>query len=122
MVNWRDRDQQLSFIGLDGLDVESLVSESGTSKFHLLLFATDLGNDISLELEYNTDLFDDARILRMLGHFETLLQAVAADPGQRLAELPLLTTPSDSRLCTTEIGRKSRGQARSLSTNSLRTR
>ena len=93
MVNWRDRDQQLSFIGLDGLDVESLVSESGTSKFDLLLFATDLGNDISLELEYNTDLFDDARILRMLGHFETLLQAVAADPGQRLAELPLLTTP-----------------------------
>ncbi len=91
MINWRDRDQQLSFIGLDGLEVESVVSESGTSKFDLLLFATDLGQDIWLELEYNADLFDEARMLRMLGHLETLLQAVAADPGQRLVELPLLT-------------------------------
>ena len=29
MLNWRDRDQQPSFIGLDGLEVESLLAESG---------------------------------------------------------------------------------------------
>jgi amino acid adenylation domain-containing protein len=98
MLNWRDKDQQLSFIGMDGAEVESLVAESGTSKFDLLLFATDLGDDIWLELEYNTDLFDQARIMRMLGHFETLLGSVAGDPGQRLAEVPLLTIPERQQI------------------------
>jgi len=91
MLIWRDRDQLLSFIGLDGLTIESLLAESRTSKFDLTLFATDCGNEIWLEMEYSTDLFDEARIARMLGHFQTLLEAVAGDPDRRLAELPLLT-------------------------------
>jgi amino acid adenylation domain-containing protein len=91
MLNWRDRDQLLSFIGLDGLVVESLLAESRTSKFDLTLFATDCGDEIWLEMEYSTDLFDDERIARMLGHFQTLLESVADDPDRRLAELPILT-------------------------------
>src|SRR5271165_2306496 len=43
MLNWRDRDQMLSFIGLDRMTVESLLAESRTSKFDLTLFATDCG-------------------------------------------------------------------------------
>jgi amino acid adenylation domain-containing protein len=92
MLNWRDRDQLLSFIGLEGLVIESLLAESGTSKFDLTLFATDCGNEIWLEMEYSTDLFDGARITRMLGHFQTLLESVAADPDGRLAELAILTS------------------------------
>jgi amino acid adenylation domain-containing protein len=98
MIIWRDREQQLSVIGLDGLQVESLVAESATSKFDLMLFATDFGDQISLELEYSTDLFDEPRILRMLGNFETLLEAVTADPGSRVAELPLLTTADRQKI------------------------
>jgi amino acid adenylation domain-containing protein len=91
MLNWRDRDQLLSFIGLEGLVIESLLAESRTSKFDLTLFATDCGNEIWLEMEYSTDLFDDARITRMLGHFQTLLESVAGNPDSRLADLPILT-------------------------------
>jgi len=91
MFNWRDQDQHLSSIGLDGLAVESLLSENRTSKFDLTLFVTDDSDEIWLEAEYNTDLFDDDRIVRMFGHYQTLLEAVAADPDQRLTELPLLT-------------------------------
>src|SRR5215213_67791 len=40
---------------------------------------------------YNTDLFEASTIARMLRHFETLLQGVAANPEARLSELPLLT-------------------------------
>ncbi len=43
MINWRDRDQQLSFIGMDGLEVESLLAESRTSKFDMILILTDGG-------------------------------------------------------------------------------
>ena len=52
---------------------------------------TDSGDDIDLEVEYSADLFDEARIVRMVGHFRTLLEAVAASPDQRLSDLPLLT-------------------------------
>ena len=57
MINWRDRDQQLSFIGMEGLVVESLLAESRTSKFDLTMMLTDDGDDIWLEMEYNTEIF-----------------------------------------------------------------
>jgi amino acid adenylation domain-containing protein len=91
MVNWRDRDQDLSFIGLEGLGVESLLAESRTSKFDLTLILTDMGEEISVETEYSTDLFDEVSVVRMSGHYQTLLEAVAAEPDRRLSELPLLT-------------------------------
>jgi amino acid adenylation domain-containing protein len=91
MLNWRDREQLLSFIGMDGLVVESLLAESRTSKFDLLLILTDGGDEIWVEIEYNTDLFDDNRIVRLVSHYQTLLEAVAGDADRPLARLPLLT-------------------------------
>jgi hypothetical protein len=92
MINWRDRELQLPFIGMEGLAVEPLLAESRTSKFDLTLFVTDGGDEIWLEMEYNTDLFDEARMARMFGHYQTLLESAAFDPGQQLAELPIMTT------------------------------
>jgi amino acid adenylation domain-containing protein len=91
MVNWRDRDQNLCFIGMEGLDIESVLVDSKISKFDLTLFLTDMGEEVWAEIEYTTDLFDPARIERMFGHYQTVLEAVAADPDQRVCELPLLT-------------------------------
>ena len=42
-------------------------------------------------MEYSTDLFDEARIERMVGHLRTLLEGAVANPEQPLATLPLLT-------------------------------
>ena len=44
-----------------------------------------------LRVEYDTDLFDNATIIRALGHYETLLEGIAAEPTSRISELPLLT-------------------------------
>jgi amino acid adenylation domain-containing protein len=89
-LNWRDRDQMLSFIGLEGLAIDSLMATAATAKFDLLLVATDIGDEIWLELEYNTDIYDRDRMSRMLGHYQTLLESVAADTTTPLAEIPLL--------------------------------
>ena len=91
MINWRDRDQHLCFIGLEGLDIESVLVDSKISKFDLTLFLTDMGEEIWVEVEYSTDLFDTESMERMFGHYQTILEAVAADPDQRVMELPLLT-------------------------------
>lgn len=59
--------------------------------------------DLTLELEdgygstlvgaikYNADLFEATTIKRMVGHFETLLNGVVANPTQQIANLPVLT-------------------------------
>jgi acyl-CoA synthetase (AMP-forming)/AMP-acid ligase II/acyl carrier protein len=98
MVNWRDRDQHLCFIGLEGLDIESVLVDSKISKFDLTLFLTDMGDEVWAEMEYSTDLFDTASVQRMFGHYQTILEAVTADPDQRVSQLPLLTDAERSQL------------------------
>ncbi|HXO20610.1 MAG TPA: amino acid adenylation domain-containing protein, partial [Thermoanaerobaculia bacterium] len=55
---------------------------------------------ITVVWEYATDLFDAATIDRMLGHYRTLLAALAEEErlGRRLSELPLLTAPEREQL------------------------
>jgi acyl-CoA synthetase (AMP-forming)/AMP-acid ligase II/acyl carrier protein len=98
MINWRDRDLQLPFIGLEGLVVEPLLAQSKTSKHDLTLFITDGGDEFWLEIEYDSDLFDEARITRMFGHYQILLESVASDPGQDLAAYPILTAEERRQL------------------------
>ena len=70
---------------------QELPIQKGTAKFDLTLSLAEVGDRICGTLEYSTDLFDDATITRMLGHFEDLVTAVAADPDTRLSRIPLLT-------------------------------
>ncbi|MBN3899617.1 MAG: amino acid adenylation domain-containing protein [Nostoc sp. NOS(2021)] len=51
----------------------------------------DSSEGISGFVIYSTDLFDDATITRMLGHFQILLSGIVANPEQRIAQLPLLS-------------------------------
>jgi len=98
MLNWRDRDDQPQFIGLPGVVTEALLAQPKIAKFDLTLTLTDTGNEILLETEYSTDLFDEERIERLTGHLRTLLEGVVADVEQRVTELPLLTAPERERL------------------------
>ena len=41
--------------------------------------------------DYNTDLFDEATILRMRGHYLALAAGALAEPGRRISELPMLS-------------------------------
>ncbi len=98
MLNWRDRDDHPQFIGFPGLITEPLLAHSKTSKFDLTINLIDAGSKITAEVEYSTDLFDANRIERLLGHLTVLLQAAAADPDQKLNELPMLTEAERQQL------------------------
>jgi amino acid adenylation domain-containing protein len=76
---------------LPDLEVTSTLLHTDTSKFDLTFFINDVGESLHMEMEYNTDLFDSGTISRMLGHFQTLLKGIVANPDQRISELPLLT-------------------------------
>lgn len=49
-------------------------------------------------VEYAADLFEEATILRLIGHFQTMLGAIIHDPDQRLSELPLLDEAEQHQL------------------------
>jgi amino acid adenylation domain-containing protein/non-ribosomal peptide synthase protein (TIGR01720 family) len=77
-------------IDLPGLELTSMEVESRTAKFDLTMMVEEAGAELAVSLEYSTDLFRAETIRRTLRHFRTLLEGIVADPGKRLAELPLL--------------------------------
>ncbi|MES1240935.1 MAG: non-ribosomal peptide synthase/polyketide synthase [Acidobacteriota bacterium] len=82
-----------------GLSVRAEEPDTGTSKFDLSLFVREVeGGTLVAELEYSSDLFDEATARRFLERFETLLGGVAADPGSRVADLPLLAATERSEV------------------------
>ncbi|MGM3308050.1 condensation domain-containing protein, partial [Anabaena sp. WFMT] len=83
---------------IPGLTLEVVPTHNQTSKFDLSLEFAQTESGLIGEIEYNTDLFDAATISRMSGHLQTLLTAVAANPDQRLLELPLLTPKEENQL------------------------
>ena len=60
------------------------------ARFDLITSVIDRGDRCTSLTEYSTDLFDEARIVRMLGHFERVLAAGTREPVTRLSALPLV--------------------------------
>jgi amino acid adenylation domain-containing protein len=65
--------------------------DNGTAKFELYLGLEEKPEGLIGRIEYRTDLFDAPTIERMIGHFQTLLEGIVANPLERISELPLLT-------------------------------
>ncbi|MSU58572.1 MAG: amino acid adenylation domain-containing protein [Pedosphaera sp.] len=57
-----------------------------------LTLAVYSGDELCLKMEFDRGRFDDATIMRMLGHLKTLLEGMAANPQAKLCDLPLLTS------------------------------
>ncbi|HET6314002.1 MAG TPA: amino acid adenylation domain-containing protein, partial [Chloroflexia bacterium] len=77
------RDLSLTSIEIDKVDM-------GASRFDLMFIVEETQEGLSVEVEYNTDLFDVTTISRMLGHYRTLLEGALAGSEQRVSKLPLL--------------------------------
>jgi aspartate racemase len=69
-----------------------------TSKFDLSLILEDREEGLLGRFEYNTDLFDDGTIARMVGHWQILLEAIVQDPTLRISDLPILTANEQKQL------------------------
>jgi amino acid adenylation domain-containing protein len=78
--------------------VSQLDVQTGAAKFDLTVELEERAGGIIGRFEYNADLFDDATIIRMIGHFTILLQSVSTDPEQRISALPLLTETEKHQL------------------------
>jgi non-ribosomal peptide synthetase component F len=79
-----------------GLSLRPLDFDGGTSRFDLTLSILETEQGLIVELKYSTDLFNADTIVRMAGHFETLLEGIVSNPEQRILDLPLseMQTPT----------------------------
>jgi amino acid adenylation domain-containing protein/non-ribosomal peptide synthase protein (TIGR01720 family) len=80
-----------SAVSPSGLVLEALEAQTGTSRFDLVLSMEEGAQGLAAVWELSTDLFDPATVLRLAGHFETLLASAAAAPGLLLSRLELLS-------------------------------
>jgi amino acid adenylation domain-containing protein len=88
----------LRAVEMPGMTLSPVEGDSETAHFDLTLQILDAEQGLTAAFVYNTDLFEAATITRMLGHFQNLLEAIVADPEQRLADLPLLTETQRQQL------------------------
>ncbi|MEP1076598.1 amino acid adenylation domain-containing protein [Leptolyngbya sp. PL-A3] len=93
---------------LPGATLEPVHLEPGTTRFdlevhlwepsHGLRSLWQSQDGLSGFVSYSEDLFDRSTIGRLVGHLQTLLEGIVADPDAHLSELPLLTATERQQL------------------------
>ncbi|TFW29136.1 non-ribosomal peptide synthetase/type I polyketide synthase [Duganella callida] len=89
-----------SELDLPGLILSPIEQAQDTAQCDLTLSLTDTGDDCIGSLRYASDLFDQTTAERIAGHFVTLLQAMAANDGASIAQLPMMTEAQRRQLLT----------------------
>jgi len=70
-----------------GLDLSEVPVPATTARFDLVLKMVDTGQGLLASFEYDSDLFSDLMIARMLTQYESLLRTALGRPDIRLDEL-----------------------------------
>ena len=66
---------------------------ASSSLFDLAVFVVEAADgSVWWRFQYSTALFDSARIRRMIGHYQTLLNSILGNPDQRIGDMALLTS------------------------------
>jgi amino acid adenylation domain-containing protein len=88
--------------GLDfpGLEVEVDSNPKAAVNFDLFLNIVESEQGLSIDCDYNSELFDGETIGRWIRHFETLLHGIAVDSNQNVDLLPILADGERSQILT----------------------
>jgi amino acid adenylation domain-containing protein len=78
-------------IHLPGLECEPLQIPIGTARFDLCVDLFDMPEGLVVFFEYSTALFDASTVERMLDHYRTLLEGMAAQPDSPVGALPMMS-------------------------------
>ncbi|MET0398838.1 MAG: amino acid adenylation domain-containing protein, partial [Longimicrobiaceae bacterium] len=84
------RDAAGGGLRLPGIETREIEVGPGAAKFDLVMELRAAEGGLEGEIVYAAELFEAATIARLAGHYRTLLEGAAADPGRRLSQLPLL--------------------------------
>lgn len=77
--------------GASSLTVDALGGDMEVTNFDLTLLLAETKHGLQGALQYNTDLFEKPFAERMVAHFRTLMEQVAAHPDAPLTQIGMLT-------------------------------
>lgn len=80
-----------SSIEFPGLRFEFTGNPRAAENFELFVNIVPITAGLRVEVQYNTDLFDESTIRRWFGAFETALRAAVADGSKDVGSLPMLS-------------------------------
>ncbi len=78
-------------MNLKDLTIEPFPPENPTAKYDLTLYTSESEEGITCFWEYNTDLFEEATIRRMMRHFENLMAKLVENPAEKIDYHDFLT-------------------------------
>jgi amino acid adenylation domain-containing protein len=90
-------------LSLGGARVEPFGGGAAAAKFDLALELADAGGRLSGSIVFRTELFDADTVERLAARYAALLEGALADPGRRLAAIPLLAA-AERRVLLAEWG------------------
>ena len=86
-------------LALDGVRVSIAHVYTGTAKYELSAWGIEQPDGaLEVTAEFALDLFRGESIQRLLGHFQTVLAGMVANPAARISQLPLLTPAERQRM------------------------
>ena len=77
-------------LSIPGVRSEVSANPKRFVNFDLFMNVVESADGLLIDCDYNTDLFDDATVLRWLGHFETLLESFASGASLPISSMPLI--------------------------------
>ena len=69
-----------------------------TALFDITLSITETANGLQCVISYAADLYNEETIIRMIGHFKTLLNSIVTTSSQKIGELKMLTEEEQHQL------------------------
>ncbi|MEM7587355.1 MAG: condensation domain-containing protein, partial [Acidobacteriota bacterium] len=93
-----------------GLEMTPIDVDSGTARFDLELVLWDLESGLAGLLEYNTELFDPASMVRFEHHYQQLLRSAAEQPEVPVDQLSLVTPAEQYEILAAGRGEMPQGQ------------
>ena len=89
---------------LPGLSIKSNHTQHQISKLDLALTAEERNNQIYLNFEYSTDLFDATTIAGFVTYFKEIVSSVISDPNILLSDLHILPEEESSLILDNFVG------------------
>ncbi len=77
------------FRQMTNLTMEPLRLEEAESKFDMIISAVQNGQSLSGYVEYNTDLFDEATIARLVEHWQAAIRSMLSGSNERIENVAL---------------------------------
>jgi amino acid adenylation domain-containing protein len=70
---------------------QDIIREKGTtSKFDLLVYIHESAGNLSLKVEYNTDLFEESLIRQFIGHYRDMIDLLLTHPQKNIGSITYL--------------------------------